>query len=523
MIVWVPFCIRYRGIKGWKVKEMKHFTSIGIIISIILTGNSIGNIEDSAAGKSMDVKGDSLPEEVAIDLKDIKERKVLKAITSYSETNYFLYKGRPMGYEYELLERLADQLDVNLDILIAKDQQDAYELLRRGEGDIVAMGLTINANNKEHASFSLPHRTTRQVLVQKMPWNWHSMKRHEIEKLLVSDPFELIGKPVFVRENSAHYQRLKNLEEEIGEKLNIVEIPGYMTAYEIMSKVNSGEYDYAVIDENQAKINQSDFPDLDVGTPVSLPIRTGWALRKSSPELLEAVNQWIEKMHDEVDYYVIYNKYFKNRRFFKNRIGSKFFSRNSGEISPYDTLVKKYSRGYDWRFISSVIYQESHFVPDTSSWAGAVGLMQLMPTTAKAFGVKNPRDPEESISAGVDYIHYLMNFWKEVPDSVQRLKFALASYNCGMAHVLDAQRLAEKYGYDKDQWDENVEIFVRKLSKPEYFTDPVVKYGYCRGEEPYQYVRQIIDRYSHYKKFIPSKEEKSLMASVKFYDPEKVF
>lgn len=498
---------------------MKHFTSIVVIISIILTGNTIGHVENSE-GELFD---ENLPKEVNKDFPDIKKQKVLKAITTYSATNYFLYKGRPMGYEYELLERLADHLDLNLEIVIAKDQQDAYKMLWNGDGDIIAMGLTINADNKEKANFSLPHRTTRQVLVQKMPWNWHSLKLHQIEKLLISDPFELVGKPIYVRENSAHYHRLKNLEEEIGEQLNIVEIPGFMTAYEIMEKVNNGEYEYAIVDENQAKINQSEFPDLDISTPVSLPIRTGWAVRKSSPELLNAVNKWIENMHDQVDYYVIYNKYFKNRRFFKNRMGSQFFSKNSGQISPYDEIVKKHAKGYDWRFISSVIYQESQFIADTSSWVGAVGLMQLMPSTAKAFGVKNPHDPEESISAGVEYLDYLMDFWKQIPDSVQRMKFALASYNCGMAHVLDAQRLAEKYDYDPTVWDDNVEIYIRKLSKPQFFTDPVVKFGYCRGEEPYQYVRQILDRYKHYQRFIPSEEETTLMASVKFYNPEKVF
>lgn len=501
------------------MRQMKQFTSVVVIISLILAGNTIGHKEDR-----MEVTfNPDAPDEVKLDLKEIRKRKVLKAITTYSSTNYFLYKGRPMGYEYELLQRLADHLDLNLEIIIAKDKNDAFQMLWNGDGDIIAIGLTINAENKEKAEFTIPHRTTRQVLVQKMPWNWHSLKLHQIEKLLVKDPYELADKPVYVKENSAHYHRLKNLEEEMGVDLSIVEIPGHITPYDIMNKVNSGEYDYAVLDENHAKINQADFPNLDISTALSLPIRTGWAVRKSSSELLEATNAWIKRVRNDVDYYVIYNKYFKNRSFFKRRIDSQFYSKAGGEISPYDTLIKKYSKNYDWRLIASLMYQESQFKPDTSSWVGAVGLMQLMPSTAKAFGVKNALDPDQNISAGVAYVDYLMDFWKEIPDSLQRVKFALASYNCGLAHVIDAQNLAEKYDHDPEVWDENVEIYIRKLSDPEFFTDPVVKYGYCRGEEPYLYVRQIFERYKHYQKFIPNKEEAALMASVEMYKPEKIF
>lgn len=502
-----------------EVKQMKQFTSIVVILSLILAGNTIGHKEDLIRVNFDPENAD----EVDVDLEEIKERTVLKAITTYSSTNYFLYKGRPMGYEYELLQRLADHLGLNLEIIISKDKEDAYKMLWNGDGDIIAMGLTENAENKRHADFTIPHRTTKHVLVQKMPWNWHSLKLHQIEKLLIREPFELSDKPVYVRKNSAHYHRLKNMEEEMGVDLSIVEIPGYITTYEIMEKVNSGEYEYAVVDENRAKINQSDFPNLDISTALSLPVRTGWAVRKSSPDLLEATNQWLKKMKDDVDYYVIYNKYYKNRSFFRNRIDSKFYSKAGGEISPFDTLIRSKSKNYDWRFIASLIYQESQFKADTNSWVGAVGLMQLMPSTAKAFGVTNAKDPNQNITAGVEYLDYLMDFWEDIPDSTQRIKFALASYNCGMAHVIDAQRLAEKYDYDPEIWDKNVEIFIRKLDEPEYFTDPVVKYGYCRGEEPYQYVRQILDRYKHYQRFIPNEEETALMASVKKDHPQKVF
>lgn len=498
---------------------MKYLTIIVVIASLVLAGNTIGHREVDSTGSDEN----NIYEEVSKDLEQIKKDGVLTAITTYSATNYFLYKGKPMGYEYELLERLTNYLDLNLEIVIAKDQKAAYEMLHKGDGDIIAMGLTINSMNKERAEFTYPHRTTKQVLLQKKPWNWKEMKMHQLESSMIRAPFELVNKPIYVRENSAHYQRMVNLSEEIGEELNIIEIPGYLTTYEIMDKVNKGEYEYAVVDENEAKINLADYPNLDITTALSLPVRTGWAVRKSSDDLLRAVNAWILKMRKDVDYYVIYNKYFKNRRFFKNRVNSEFYSKRGNKISPFDSIIKKHANGFDWRFVASVMYQESQFKKDTNSWVGAVGLMQLMPSTAKSLGVTDPRDPVENVRAGVKYMDYLYSFWDNVPDSVQRIKFALASYNCGLAHVLDAQRLAEKYDHDPEKWDGNVAEFVLKLSERKYFTDPVVKYGYCRGNEPYKYVTEIFERYRHYQKFIPSKAEAALMASVTEYRPLQVF
>jgi membrane-bound lytic murein transglycosylase F len=151
-----------------------------------------------------------------------------------------------------------------------------------------------------------------------------------------------------------------------------------------------------------------------------------------------------------------------------------------------------------------MIYQESRFDPAVESWAGAFGLMQLMPTTAHRYGVDQKSAPNENIREGVRFIKWLdQRFEKNgIKPEEERIKFVLASYNVGLGHVLDAQRLAEKNGKDPKKWDRNVDEFILKKSNPKYFLDPVVEYGYCRGEETYNYVFQIIDRYEHYKNFI---------------------
>jgi len=469
------------------------------IILIVLAGSLFvftGCKKDGADGDKQKIK------EVKLDLPAIRERGTLRAITYYSSTSYFLYRGRPMGYEYELLERLAEDMNLDLEIVIAEGLDEEIKMLKKGKGDIVAHGITITKDRKRRITFTEPHTTTHQVLVQKKPDNWRQMKLHEIDDELIRDPIDLIGEKVYVRKNSSYYKRLRNLEEEVGGDIDIVEMPGDLTTEDLIKKVAEGEIPYTVADYNIAAINKTYNPNLDIETKLSFSQRIAWAVRESSPELLKEINEWIAMMKQRTEYYVIYNKYFKNSKSYRRRVKSDFFSLESGRISRYDDIIKQYadSIGWDWRLLSSQIYQESKFNPRTKSWAGAKGLMQLMPRTARELGVTNLYDPESSIIAGTRYIEYLNDQWSYLEDSTTRLKFILASYNAGFNHVKDAQRLAEKENKDPEDW-EVVSEYLLKLSNPEYYNDPVVKYGYVRGEEPYYYVREILNRFEHYRKF----------------------
>ncbi len=136
--------------------------------------------------------------------------------------------------------------------------------------------------------------------------------------------------------------------------------------------------------------------------------------------------------------------------------------------------------------------------------------MQLLPSTGELYGVTNMVDPEQSLKAGAEYLHWLDGIWaKYVPDVEERRKFVLASYNAGQGHVLDARRLARKYGKNPERW-EDVAQFLLLKSQPEYYDDPVVKSGYCRGTEPVNYVREILHRYDRYRQLM---HEGTLLAS----------
>jgi membrane-bound lytic murein transglycosylase F len=354
-------------------------------------------------------------------------------------------------------------------------------------------------------AFTVHHHTSRQVLVQRKPDNWRKMMRHQIERDLIRNAIDLEGKTVYVRGGSAYLSRMRNLSDEIGGDINIIEASPEFTTEDLIQLVADGEIDYTIADDNIAELNKAYYSNIDVSTYVSFPQRIAWAVRKNSPQLLEALNTWISKMKEKTEYYAIYDKYYKNRNSYRRRIQSEYFSRTGGGISKYDEMIKKYATNlkWDWRILASLIYQESRFKTDVKSWAGAAGLMQLMPSTAQMYGVTDLNNPLESLRAGVSYLNYLDRFWSDmIPDSTERIKFVLASYNIGPGHIIDARNLAQKYGANPDVWDENVEVYLLNKSKEKFYHDEVVKLGYARGRETVKYVREVLDRYEQYKQFI---------------------
>lgn len=440
-------------------------------------------------------------EPVDFDFAKIQERGYLIAVVDNSATSYFIYKGQPMGYEYEMLTWLTDDLGVELKIIKDNSISNALEKVNRGEADIAAFNLTVTKDRKQFVDFTNPLYFARQVLVQRKPENWRQMKIHEIENELIRDPIQLSGKEVHVRKSSSFATRLANLSDEIGGDIIIIEDSSSLEVETLIKMVAEGEIEYTVSDEDVALLNATYYPNIDVKTPISFSQKIAWALRSNADTLENKINNWIEKRQKETDYYVIYNKYFKNLKRSVNRSFSEFSSVGGDKLSPYDEEIKATAAdiGWDWKLLAALIYQESKFDPKAESWAGAKGLMQMMEPTAREFGTSNLFDPYQSLKAGGDYIKWLQKaFKKHVKDSVERQRFVLAAYNVGIGHMQDAIRLTKKYGGDPSKWDDNVEKYLLLKSRRKYYTDPVVKYGYCRGEEPVNYVKEILERYQQY-------------------------
>jgi len=434
------------------------------------------------------------------DFEDIKEDGKLRALIAYSSTSYFLYKGKPMGYEYELLERLADHFDLELEITVSEDLNSLLAELNKGAVDIVAYGLAITAERKKKVAFTDYLYLTKQVLVQRKPENWRRLTLDNIKKRLVQDPIELINDTVSVRFSSSYFDRLQNLSKEIGGNIVIDTLKGKLATAEIIKMVADGEIKYTLADKNLAQINASFFPILDVSVPVSFSQRIAWAVNKNSGDFLEKINQWIENEKRKNDYYVIYNKYFKNKRNFNRRVKSEFYSLTNYQISRYDSVIKKNAKklGWDWRLLASLVYQESRFDQEANSWTGAEGLMQLMPSTAQELGVKNTLDPVDNINAGTKYLKSIYDNFEEITDTVQRIKFTMGAYNSGYYHIKDARKLATLNKLNPDVWDGNVNEMLLELTYPQNYNHPSINYGYVNGIEPYNYVNQIFNRYEHY-------------------------
>lgn len=438
------------------------------------------------------------------DIEDIKKEGVLRVLTTYSSTSYFLYRGQPMGYEYELLKRFAEYLGVQLDIVISNKIDSLCHHLNRGDVDLVAHGLTITTERKKEINFTEHLYLSRQVLVQKKPDNYRKMSWRKVEDSLIHDAIELLDDTVSVRNNSSYMSRLENLANEMGGNIHIDTLTGDLSTDRIIEMVADGEIKYTVADDNLASIYASYYPILDIDVPISFSQRLAWAVRKNSPHLEKALNEWLKAFKKETVYYIIYDKYFKNERGFRNREKSDYMSLNKNQISKYDDLIKTYANeiNWDWRLLAALIYQESRFNPEANSWAGANGLMQIMPATAKKLGVQDRMNPNESLKGGTKFLQILWDRFEEIEDSTQRMKFSMAAYNCGYSHIVDAQNLAKEENIDPYVWDNNLEEVILKLSYRKYYTNAVVKYGYVRGREPYNYVRDIFERYEHYKQFI---------------------
>ncbi|MBT1702999.1 transglycosylase SLT domain-containing protein [Chryseosolibacter indicus] len=445
--------------------------------------------------------------EVLIDLDQIKKRGYINALVDNNSISYFIYKGQSMGYEYELLNDLAKHLGVGLKITITTGVDRAIDQLNRGEGDILAFSLAVTKERSKFIAFGNPHFHTHQVLVQRKPDSWRKMPVDEINSKLIRNPIELIGKEVYVLPGTSYETRLHHLSEEIGGDIIIRKDTTIAESESLMRKVAFGEIDYTVADHLIANVNAYYYPNLDVATPLSVSQRIAWATRINSPDLLAAMNEWMVKVKKEATFMVIFNRYYKSPRTSLIRLKSDYSSLGGNKLSPFDTLIKEGAQklGWDWRLLASLVYQESHFLPQGESWAGARGLMQLMPATAQRFGAVDLDDPRQSLRAGVGYIRYLDRFWlKKVPDQKERIKFILASYNAGLSHIVDAWQLAKKHGKDSRRWDGQVEYILLKKSDPKFYRDPVVTAGYCKCEEPVNYVRDVLDRFEEYRLHIAS-------------------
>jgi len=398
-------------------------------------------------------------------------------------------------------------------------------LLNSGEGDIAAsrlmqpVGPTKAIEDQAPVSFTRALYHTEPVLVQQgeppakagqgtekviKPGPADPLPEIDIQARLVSKPSQLAGRTVDLPQQSPYRSTLMELSDEISGDIHVVEMGEKIQDETLAQKVARGEVEFTVMPKNLADLKEAEFKNLKVRPILGQTHSVAWALRKNSPELMNELNRWIEEKKNGSFFDGLYQRYFIDRRKYLERVQSEYLTSTTGKLSEYDPLIKKYAGelGWDWRLLASQAFQESRFHPAARSWAGATGLLQLMPATARQFGVTNALDPADNVQGAVNFLKWLQEFWaKRIPDENERLKFILASYNCGAGHVEDAQRLTEKYGGNPKVW-EDVSYWLLQKSNQQYSSDAVVKFGFCRGIEPVNYVSNILERFNHYKQFV---------------------
>jgi membrane-bound lytic murein transglycosylase F len=438
------------------------------------------------------------------DLAEIRTKGRLIAVTDFNSTNYFIYKGQPMGFHYELLKSFSDFSGIDIEIITENDISKSIEMLNSGEADILAVDLASDPGRDKLIRFTSPITRTRQVLIQRKPNRWSSMPSSEVEKNLVRNKMKLAGKTVYVQSGSSAVVSLAGLNKKLGNRITVIEVP--FESEKLISLVSNREIDFAVCDENIARVNTGYFPVIDAATAMSDEHDLGWGVRKfNSDRLAESLNMWISTFGNSNLFSFLYAKYFRSS-WSARIVKSDYYTLSTGKVSPYDLHIKSFSDtiSWDWRLLASLIYQESRFMPDAISGQGAVGLMQVMPATGRFFGIDVKESPEKNIRAGVLYIRYLQEFFStRIPDEKERIKFVLAAYNAGEGNIIDAMNLARKHGKDPLIWDDNVAYFLLKKTDPAFYNDPVVKWGFCRGYESVNFVSEILERYSEYKYIIP--------------------
>ena len=417
------------------------------------------------------------------DLSGLKERRRLRMITRNNPMTYFIFRGLQVGFEYELMKKFASQHDLRLEIVIPDSHAELLSYLNEGKGDIVASAMTITEERQEQAAFTRPYNEVSELVVVRA------------DEDSINSLQDLVGRPIHVRASSSFYTTLMALRDSI-EGIEIALVPDDVETEEILVGVEEGVYDITMCDSNLLDVERAYGRQLKAAFSVK-PAELGWAVRKDNTDLLSALDEYIRQEKGGLFFNMMKKRYFENTRTIAKAKDSMRVDL-SGQLSPYDDLTKKYASQYglDWRLITAQMYQESKFDPKAVSWVGAQGLMQVMPSTGEQLGFIDLHEPAVGIHAGVKYMYQLINRFDHKLPMEERLRFALASYNVGYGHVLDARRLAREMRWDSNRWFGNVEKAMRLLSQPEYYER--ARYGFCRGGQPVHYVENIQRFYDAY-------------------------
>jgi membrane-bound lytic murein transglycosylase MltF len=442
--------------------------SVWIILSLLILTIAFQGNASSTENKPFPLNA-HISETYHDDLPGLLQKKYIRVLTTVNRTNFFVSDGHLVGYEYSLLKKYEKflnkqinrkDLQVVLDFIpVARDE--LIPKLVNGYGDIAAAGLTITAERKKKVSFTKPYLTGIKEVVVTSKGGFYPQNCNDLS-----------GRKVYVRKSSSYYQSLIDLNErflkENKRPAQIINLSEEIETESILEMINSGAIGITVADSHVAKVWSQVLKNIEIHENVTL--RSGsllaWMVRKNNPQLLASLNEFL-KTHKRGTLLgnIYFKRYYQNANKLKNPIEIEAWQK----LKQHKEVIKRYAAKYDfdWLLILGMAFQESGLDHTRKSKAGAVGIMQILPSTArdKKVGIKNVDKLENNIHAGVKYLDFLRDnyFSNEEIRPRDQVRMSLAAYNAGPAKIRKVRKLAEKMGLNKNRWFRNVELAALRI------------------------------------------------------------
>ncbi|MGR5069949.1 MULTISPECIES: membrane-bound lytic murein transglycosylase MltF [Vibrio] len=426
------------------------------------------------------------------EFEQIQERGVLRVGTLNNQLSYYIGPDGPAGLDYELARKFAEQLGVKLEIKPAFRQAELFPALKKGDIDIIATGLNQTSQAVQRFRPGPAYYYVSQQVVYKKgqlrPRHIHQLIDYQSTKDNNSEEDSTTGvETLKIIEQSQYVPTLTSLQKAHPDLQ--FEIVGNADTRDLLKQVSTGELRFTVTDSVELSLAQRLYPDLALAFELTEDQPVSWFTRRSEDESLYAMLiEFFGNIKQSGELATLEEKYIGHIEAFDYVDTRAFIRALDNTLPKWAPLFQKYGEEFDWRLIAALAYQESHWKPKAKSPTGVRGMMMLTLPTAKSVGVTDRLDPEQSVRGGVEYLRQIVN---RVPDSInehEKIWFALASYNVGYGHMMDARRLTKTQGGDPNAWAD-VKERLPLLRQKRFYSQ--TRYGYARGDEARNYVENI--------------------------------
>ncbi len=422
----------------------------------------------------------------------IQERGVLRVGTLNNQLSYYIGPDGPAGLDYELARKFAEELGVKLEIKPAFRQADLFPALKKGDIDIIATGL----NQTSQAVKRFRPGPAYYYVSQQVVYKKGQLRPRSIERLITyqatqagasEEDSNAAANTLQIVEQSQYVPTLTALKKQHPELQ--FEIVGDADTRDLLKKVSTGDLRFTVTDSVELSLAQRLYPDLALAFELTEDQPVSWFTRRSEDESLYAMLiEFFGNIKQSGELASLEEKYIGHIEAFDYVDTRAFIRALDDKLPKWSPLFQKYSEEFDWRLIAALAYQESHWKPKAKSPTGVRGMMMLTLPTAKSVGVTNRLDPEQSVRGGVEYLRRIVARVPETISDHEKIWFALASYNIGYGHMLDARRLTKAQGGDPNAWAD-VKDRLPLLRQKRFYSQ--TRYGYARGDEARNYVENI--------------------------------